>query len=446
MIAIQKIGRNFLGALNYNLKKLYHADPKKRAELLESNFTSIDSRMIQQELRLVRSLRPNLNRYVYHTSLNFSKEDSLDNGELLAIAQDYLRESGYTNNQYLIFRHYDADHPHIHLLVNRITFDGDVVSDSNNYKKSEAVLRKLEHQYNLITVEQSNRRTIESNSGIAVERGNNISAEPYIVKATSVNSVISLERHNTVSDEPDDYQSIEKCNDVSQRAPTKDELEMVTRTGKPSEKMLLQELMNKFLRQKNINLQDLIIRGEQAGIHFLFNQATTGRVTGITYFHNGFKIKGQALGNRFKWAELLKKVDYEQIRDSQAISEANGRTKTKYGQSTPENNNSADNQHRRGVNVGVENPARDTLEFGESKPAIGSLSQNDESTGSEDIVNPERPLERGQDAYFVDDSSAADSYGGFGNSINIEISDDIDDEAVLGRNRHRKKMPRTNRR
>jgi hypothetical protein len=40
-------------------------------------------------------------------------------------------------------------------LVNRIGFDGSVVSDSNNYKKSEAVIRKLEKQYNLLTVEPS---------------------------------------------------------------------------------------------------------------------------------------------------------------------------------------------------------------------------------------------------------------------------------------------------
>ena len=32
------------------------------------------------------------------------------------------------------------------------------------------------------------------------------------------------------------------------------------------------------------------------------------------------------------------------------------------------------------------------------------------------------------------------------NSANIQIADDIDDEAILGRNRHRKKMARTNRR
>lgn len=217
MIAIQKIGKSFLGALNYNLKKLYHSDPKMRAELLESNFTSIDSRIIQQELKMIRSLRPSLNRYVYHTSLNFPKEESLNNDQLLAIAKDYLHQSGYTNNQYIIFRHNDADHPHIHLLVNRITFDGNVVSDSNNYRKSEAILRELEHRYNLIAVEQSNHRTIfpykhiteEQRNDIAkypgsyqsIELSNNVSVEPAINRPIKHNNSIPKERYNRISKE-----------------------------------------------------------------------------------------------------------------------------------------------------------------------------------------------------------------------------------------------------
>src|SRR5690606_13022392 len=32
---------------------------------------------------------------------------------------------------------------------------------------------------------------------------------------------------------------------------------------------------------------------------------------------------GQALGHRFKWANMIKTMDYEQIRDSQGISQAN---------------------------------------------------------------------------------------------------------------------------
>ncbi|MDR6941681.1 relaxase/mobilization nuclease domain-containing protein [Mucilaginibacter pocheonensis] len=265
MIASQKIGKSFMGALNYNLKKLNHAELKQRAELLETNFTSLDKDMIRREIDMVREQRPNLNRYVYHTSLNFHKEDILSNERLLEIAHQYLQANGFTNNQYFIFRHHDADHPHLHLLLNRITFDGKVVSDSNNYKRSESILRSIEKQFNLTRVQSSQNTPL--------------------------------------------------------RAANKDELEMVIRTGKPSEKMVIQEKIKKLLNQKNLTISEFIRKGEQAGISFLFNQASTGRVSGITYFHEGFKITGQALGNRFKWAEILNNISYEQVRDSKAISE-----------------------------------------------------------------------------------------------------------------------------
>ena len=278
MIASQKIGKSFMGALNYNLKKFNHPDTQLRAELLATNFASTDPALIRQEVELMKSMKPNLGRYVYHTSINFGKEDKdkLDNEKLLTIANDYLKESGYTNNQYMIFRHHNADHPHIHLLVNRISFDGTVVSDSNNFKKSEAILRKLETKYELSQVQDSSK------------------AETKAVK--------------------------------------KGELQMVIRTARPSDKMLLQEKMKVILQKPNLTITELIRLGGKEDLYFLFNQASTGRVTGITYFHEDFKIKGQALGNQFKWAEITKIVAYEQNRDSQAISEANHSTRAAYGE------------------------------------------------------------------------------------------------------------------
>lgn len=278
MIAIQKIGKSFMGALAYNLKKFSHRNPEKRAELLDSNFASLNQKMIRQELELVRGLRPNLSRYVYHTSLSFSNEDKLDNEKLLAIAYDYLTESDYKDNQYMIFRHHDTDHPHLHLLVNRITFSGEVVSDSNNYLKSESILRKLEERYNLVSVASSKK--------------------------------------------------------ASRKASTKDELEMMKRRGAVSEKWALQELLEKVIAQSK-TISELIARGDQAGIAFLFNQASTGRVTGISYCYRGFKTKGQALGNQFKWSEIIKKVSYEESSDRLLISEANERTKAAFDKAPP---------------------------------------------------------------------------------------------------------------
>lgn len=366
MIAIQKISKSFLGALGYNLKKLNHPSPEMRAELLDHNFGSVDLKMVTGELNLVKSLRPNLNRYVYHTSLNFSKADILDNKKILNIAHDYLKESGYTNNQYFIFRHHDAGHPHIHLLVNRITFDGNVVSDSNNYKKSEAVLRKLEEKYDLERIEP----------------GQNI---PF-------------------------------------KAATKDELEMVTRRGKPSEKMLLQELMKKLTSQKNISIQEMISKGEQSGIHFLFNRASTGRISGITYFHNGFKIKGQQLGERFKWAELIKNVNYEQIRDSEAIGQANSRTTAIYG----DRKAAATEQRPGGSGLVPENASGNSVEFGSTETTIDNFASDDRPSGSKGSSDEEGTPGTGQGYDILD--TASDGYGHDSYfDFNIEISDDEDD-------------------
>ena len=394
MIASQKIGKNFMGALGYNLKKLNHPDQNQRAELLDSNFISLDSKQIKAEVDLIRQLRPNLSRYVYHTSLNFTKAEEalLTNEKLLAIAHEYINGMGFIDNQYQIFRHYDADHPHIHLLVNRIDFDGNVVSDSNNYKRSEVILRKLEQQYNLTAVISSNQ--------------------------------------------------------AAQKAANKDELEMVVRTGKPSQKMVLQELLKNILRRPNLTIPGLINAGEQVGIYFLFNQAANGRVSGITYFHKDFKIKGQSLGKQFKWTELAKKINYEQVRDSKAVSEANSRTKANYGElgAIAEQSTATARKAGQGSAGPSARAASGTFTNHEQPAGPDRTETATEANDAADQQGSERTWSTGQDADILDFGTGNDQYFDYFYNGGLEISDDVDDEAIHGRNRHRKRQSRTNRR
>ena len=39
------------------------------------------------------------------------------------------------NNQFIAIMHNDTNHQHVHIVANRIGFDGKTVSDSNNYKR-----------------------------------------------------------------------------------------------------------------------------------------------------------------------------------------------------------------------------------------------------------------------------------------------------------------------
>lgn len=430
-----------MGALSYNLKKLNHPDPKQRAELLDMSFVSLDKNSIRAQVEVVRLLKPALKRHVYHTSLNFSKKEAgkMDNEKLLAIARDYLTGMGFTDNQYLIFRHHDAEHPHLHLLVNRISFDGRVVSDSNNFKRSEVILRKLEQQYNLVAVKQSNHIAKQQGSDIAVEPLGGVSRELSKYKYT--------EQYNQVPVEQDSHVAVEQYIQAPLKAPTKSEVEMVNRTGKPSDKMVLQKRLERLLTAKGMTLSDFIIKCEQEGIHLLFNQASTGRVSGITYFYGEFKVTGKALGNRFKWSELIRQVNYEQGRDGQAIGQASERTRATY-----DGNESRVADAQRGLG----DDDRDALFYGTEfqQPAwvIGSDGQAAAQTGGAAYGNGagagESMQEIATDAMVDQGAHRFNDWrnAGVGYIPDIEISDDIDDEAILGRNRRRQKQARTNRR
>ncbi|MEJ0032415.1 MAG: hypothetical protein WDO15_19610 [Bacteroidota bacterium] len=60
-------GKGFGGALRYNLDKV----GRKVAEVLDHNFTRVDANSILKEVMLVKVQRPNLQKFFYHTSINF---------------------------------------------------------------------------------------------------------------------------------------------------------------------------------------------------------------------------------------------------------------------------------------------------------------------------------------------------------------------------------------
>jgi hypothetical protein len=93
----------------------------------------------------------------------------------IQLGLDYLDSSGFKQHQYIMVRHHDADHPHLHILVNRIGYDGEVMSDSNDYARCERVLRELEKKYNLtqvISSRQAKERAMIKNELEMMKRTN----------------------------------------------------------------------------------------------------------------------------------------------------------------------------------------------------------------------------------------------------------------------------------
>jgi hypothetical protein len=60
-----------------------------------------------------------------------------------------MEKMNIDETQYLIARHYDKEHPHIHLIINRMDFNGKAISDKNDRIRSERICKALTHQYQL---------------------------------------------------------------------------------------------------------------------------------------------------------------------------------------------------------------------------------------------------------------------------------------------------------
>ncbi|MEI9918952.1 MAG: relaxase/mobilization nuclease domain-containing protein [Bacteroidota bacterium] len=262
-------GKGFGGALRYNLEKV----DKGVAEILDSSFVDATQTSIMKEMQMVKMLRPNLQKHFYHTSINFPPSENLSSEKMKEIGREYLEESGFTQHQFIMFRHHDAEHPHLHILVSRIGYDGSVLSDSNDFAKCEIILRRLEKKHNLAEVVSSRN--------------------------------------------------------AQKRAVTKNELEMEKRTGIPSNKMRMQSIIKDALNSsKKPSCIEFVQRLQSRDINVLFNQASTGYVSGISYSYKGMTITGSKLGTDFKWATIKANINYDQDRDRILIQAINAQMKS----------------------------------------------------------------------------------------------------------------------
>ena len=142
MIAKIIKGTSFSGVLAYLLGK---QEGKARVLYAEGVRRDASSHEIANDFALQASMRPNVKKPVCHTILSFSAEDAerLDDKTMNNLALQYLQKMGYGDTQYLIVRHLDREHPHVHICINRIDNNGKTISDSNEKYRSTKVCKEI---------------------------------------------------------------------------------------------------------------------------------------------------------------------------------------------------------------------------------------------------------------------------------------------------------------
>jgi Relaxase/Mobilisation nuclease domain/Large polyvalent protein-associated domain 7 len=250
MIAKLIKGSGFRGALDY----LFHGNEKsknKSPEIVGSNMAGLTARQLAREFSALRKLRLTLGKAVCHISLSIPADDKkLPNQTWGEIAETFIQELGFTDCPFVAVKHNDTDHQHIHILASRIKINGDVVSDKNDFKRAEDIIRKLEKKFGLSAVLPSNQAPKKRGKRFKNEKDLNMN------KTNEVTTAI-----DQALDEAKDLQAFIDC----------------------------------------CNKQDITVKPYIEG----------GKVIGTTYIYDGIHYKASSLGKEYQWPSIAEKYNHD---------------------------------------------------------------------------------------------------------------------------------------
>jgi len=147
MIAKISSGKNFYGVANYNQKKI---EQGQGAVLYKQKLVKTTPKSLQNSFDSFRTSR--VSKPVFHVSLSFSEKDkvALSNEKMVEITKDYLEKMGYSKQPYIVYRHDDTKHPHVHVLTSRVDIgSGKKLPHSHEHRKSKRITDELEVKYDL---------------------------------------------------------------------------------------------------------------------------------------------------------------------------------------------------------------------------------------------------------------------------------------------------------
>jgi len=92
---------------------------------------------------------------------------------------DYMERKGIRETQYLIARHFDKEHPHVHIAFNRIDNDGKTITDRNYRLCGPRICKELTLKYGLhmangkedVKRDRLKEETQKRNEIMTIERG-----------------------------------------------------------------------------------------------------------------------------------------------------------------------------------------------------------------------------------------------------------------------------------
>jgi hypothetical protein len=354
MVAKIRTGRSVTGAINYNEHKVRVG----KAELISAQGYLKDppNLSFNDKLQRLTDLTNRNERTLVnalHVSLNFAVSENLDKDVLQQIADEYMDGLGFGKQPYLVYQHYDAGHPHLHIVTTNIEPDGKRISfHLLANRASESARKQVELNFNLVKAEdQVKQQNVISKPLIQVDYGKaelkrsitNVVNE--IVKAYKFTSIPELNavlnQYNITADRGSkDSRMYEKNGLVYWVLDGKGNkigvpIKASSIYGKPTLKTLedrfrLNEVLRKPLKEDIKSKIDKVLatpvsktafqkKLKEDGIQVIFRHNGEGRLYGITFVDNGSKsvFNGSDLGKNYSAATLINWFKKEERSHSQ---------------------------------------------------------------------------------------------------------------------------------
>jgi hypothetical protein len=344
MVAKITTPKRLVAALNYNERKVSQG---KAECLYAGNFLKeVKDMNFYQKMEgfeRLNVLNERAQTKTLHISLNFDPSEKLSADKLVNIANSYMDKIGFGEQPFLIYKHNDAGHPHVHIVTTTIRDDGSRINTHNiGRNQSEKARKEIEREFKLIYAENQKhflKQKIQPDNAEKIIYGK---TETKKAIANVVNAVLHtykyaslpefnaiLKQYNVIADRGKEegriyknhglvYSVLDKegqkigvpvkASSINSQ-PTLNKLEKLFIANKDKKESLKQHtksLLNQALSKKPAALNELISLLESKKIATVLRQNAAGRIYGITFVDNQNKIvfNGSDLGRQYSITHL----------------------------------------------------------------------------------------------------------------------------------------------
>lgn len=282
-----KSGSSFTGLAEYILAQGIYGpqNSDKKPEIVFSNHVfSTNYLEIGNEFRQVAKENTRVTKPVMHLTVNFKTADNISNETQKNFVKRIMDEMGVRedNHQYIVVKHNDK-HPHYHVQINRVGFDGKTLSDSNSKLRIGTACDKIEKEMGLDNYLQETRAFVYDEKLKTYKKNENLNRNKGI-------DVVKQSRNRQIG--------------IQEK---KDFIQIATLKNLDNHRVNSLERLQKELKKQRIDLQYTINSKEQVAVSFRYDGLA---VKGSQISLKGSLIKKQLLCNEKACNQLDHKKEH----------------------------------------------------------------------------------------------------------------------------------------